>query len=179
MDENGLMYADEEETVIYRIKDLREALEMSYHMAVIDLIMLQENSRPDTVYTREWLFGVTFATPEGEQEAEILVGVKKKETDLHIYEASRLKAKTFRANTRQLAKEGIPNLTLDYIEQLEQTGQAAWLLWHRVTEYLRTTPSLRLEDVAETFQEALNGFYREYRKVGFLKPDPHHSPEKN
>jgi hypothetical protein len=175
MDENSPIYADEIESTVFRLKDFRQVIEKHYQLRVKVLTIMSESRYPEWAVRegelapdRAWFFDVTFQTLEGDKGAEVEVGVK--ENALQVYHTPRPKLKVFRDRDRQRAKEGIPDVTLDYIEQLEQSGRMAWLLWKDVFDYLHNVPDMRLSDVRKPFLRVLDSFYREFEKVGFLLP---------
>jgi hypothetical protein len=176
MDENSPIYADEFETTVFRLKDFRQVIENHYQLPVKTCTFMSESQYPEWA-VREgkqapdcaWFFDVTFKTPEGDKGAEVEVGVK--ENALQVCHPPRPKLKVFRDRDRKRAKEGIPNVTLDYIEQLEQSSRRAWLLWKDVFDYLHNVPDMRLSEVRQPFLRVLDSFYKEFEKVGFLLPD--------
>ncbi len=171
MDENAPIYADE--TVVLRLQDFKQVIERHYQLTVKKLTFMSESRYPEWASQEApdhaWFFDVTFQTPEGDKGAEIEVGVK--DNVLQVYHPARPRLKVFSDQDRRQAKEGIPDVTLDYIGQLEQSGRMAWQLWKEVFDSLHNIPNKRLSDVRKPFQDVLDAFYEEFEKVGFLLPD--------
>jgi len=107
MDENQIIYADEAETVVYQVKFLKEALELSSEQVVTDLVLLRENRKPtDGPHVREW-FSRDLRDVGGRSEEEILIALEAGDTTLHLYKQGRRKVRQFPARSRERAKEGL------------------------------------------------------------------------
>lgn len=177
VDDNRPIYSDETETVVFRLKDFKQVVEAHTHLQVTDFFVLDKSrfpedyaQQPEMQPERAWFFQATFETPEGDKEAEVVIGLK--DNTLLVFGHVRPKLKVFKKKNREKAKEGIPDLTYDYIRQLERAANKAWLLWKEVYDTLHNVPpSTRLADVKDDFQKFLDYFYTEFEKVGFLLPD--------
>ena len=176
MDENSPIYADETETVVFRVKDYRQVIEAHYQLPVKELVFEGESpypewasDQPELQPERAWFFLATFQTPQGEKEAEVEIGVKG--SVLQVYHPVRPNHKVFNEQDRKQAKEDIPDLTFDYIVQLERTGRMAWQLWKVVFDSLHNIPDHRLKEVEKDFQKPLKWFFRDFERVGLLLPD--------
>ena len=177
VDDNRPIYSDETETVVFRLKDFRQVVETHTHLKISDFFVLDKSRFPEDYAQqtemqpeRAWFFQATFETQEGDKEAEVVVGLK--DNTLHVYGQVRPKLKVFKEKNREQAKEDIPDLTYDYIRQLERVGNRAWLLWKEIYDTLHNVPpSTHLTVVKDEFQKFLDYFYEEFEKVGFLLPD--------
>jgi hypothetical protein len=177
IDDNRPIYSDETETVVFRLKDFKQVVETHTQLKVTDFFVLDKSrfpedyaQQPEMQPERAWFFQATFETPEGDKEDEVVVGLK--DNMLRVYSHVRPILKVFKEKNREQAKEDIPDLTYDYIRQLERAANRAWLVWKEVYDTLHNVPSsTRLTDVKDEFQKFLDYFYEEFEKVGFLLPD--------
>src|SRR6266699_2630020 len=164
LDENKPIYASEDETIVFRLKDFIQTIERHIQLPVTEILVMGKDHYPEWRAAeteiqpdRAWFFQVTFHTPEGDKEAEVNVGLK--ENKLRVYAHSRPTLKIFKEKDRERAKESVPDLTLDYIGQLEQVGVSAWLLWKQLYEYVNVDPKL------VGLKGPMRMFRDEYRKV--------------
>jgi hypothetical protein len=170
MDDNRPIYSDETETVVLRVKDFKQAIEAATQLPVSELLLLDKSKHPELLAEesemppkRAWFFEATFQTDEGEKEAEAIIGLK--DGVLQLYNRVRPVLKIFKEKDRKRAKEGIPELTQDYIAQLERVGVNAWVLWKDLYEYVKDDPRLK------GLKGPMRAFRAEYEKVGNLLPD--------
>jgi len=166
MDENKIIYSDETENTIFRVKDIKNVLEAYTHLPVLELTLLGKSKYHENLAQQPeqaWFFEATFQSSEGEKEAEVTIS--RNGDVLSVGSPFRPVLKNFKEHDRARAKENIPDLTRDYIEQLEQVGVSAWVLWKQLHERVKDDPSM----------EGLKGYMRmfrdEYTKVGHLLPD--------
>ncbi|SRR6266568_7811068 len=176
MDDTRPIYSDETETVVFRAKDFKQFIEAETHLPVKELFLFDKAShpeilveQPEMIPERAWYFQATFQTPEGDKEAEVVIGLK--DGMLRLYNHVRPVLKVFKEKDRKRAKEGIPDLTQDYIAQLEHVGVRAWILWKELYEYVKDDPRL------VGLKGLMKGFRDEYEKVGHLLPDRYDQEE--
>lgn len=175
MEDNALIYSDQTETIRFRVKDIKQLLETHTHLPVIELRLL-DKSRLEAALLAElyptfqpdlaWYFEASFQTSEGDKACEVVIGLK--DQALHLINQLRPVLKVFKEQDRKRAKEGIPDVTLAYIQQLEQVSTTAWCIWKQLYEHVSghmADPKL------QGLKGMMRSFYDEYEKVGMLLPD--------
>lgn len=123
---------------------------------------------PELLPERTWFVQIETRTLEGLKEGIVFVALK--DNALLLPHGVRLHLKTFLAANRELAKEGVSPLTLDYIETLEDIVSDTWRFWRDLMYYLdRNHAQLFVQaEFKPRFQNDLTSLYRSLQQVNFL-----------
>jgi hypothetical protein len=164
-----IIYSDEQETHIVRLADVKQVIEAHTGFSIIELIPGQRDTIehvtevfpfPKGNPTAFWWFAVAFSSPEGERKSLVLVALYGQ--TLQVITHDPLALSFFGEDLRRRAKEGVPQLTLEYIEQLEVIVRQGYMLWKELNDvHAQNLPGLRGH---------MYYFYVESRKVGHLLP---------
>lgn len=178
------VYADEQENVLFRVKDFKALIEEHIHLPVTDLSLMSLVDNPDHLRDlygdlepdRVWFVLATITTPEGEATSEVFVMLKKGK--LSIPKKMFLHLKTFGSSARRKATEEGNPFTRDYIYTLEESVSDAWRFWRDLCYYAsrhQNEPAGR--DLREHFTGQLNRLYKTFQDVGFLDgKEKRHNP---
>lgn len=166
-EKNRIVYSNETETLIIRVADIIPLVESktglpllklapSWNKVDINFRFEEMEPKPDAA----WWFFAQYNAPDGIREGDVLVYLQGSTLVVASYDVPRL----IRINEAQRheAKQNIPGLTLEYIEQLEYIARMGWQMWKNQYELAKTDIALRSD---------VRIFEREYRKVGYLLPD--------
>lgn len=175
-DEQQPIYADEHENIIFRVADIKKLIEDATQLPVTRLVSMGSNSNPTKLRElygnlnpeRIWFVQAIFQTPEGVKTAEVLVMLKDRQLSLphRIF----LHLEKFLAANRDQAKQGIPDLTLDYIQTLESIVSDTWRFWRDLT-YLMDQFHADMfvkEMLKPSVKDQMEGLYKALQTVNFL-----------
>jgi hypothetical protein len=178
-DDNQPLYADENENILLRVKDLKKLIEDDVHLSVIDLKSMSVNSDPEKLQElypalmpdRVWFVWATFQAPEGLKTSRAFVMLKDGQLSLPL--GMFLHLETFLAAHRKQAKRDIPDLTLDYIETLESIIADDWRFWRDFVYFLdRHHAQLFVQGTLKPqFERQIVDLYKNFRSVNFFSTE--------
>jgi hypothetical protein len=168
--DNDILYSDAQEQHIIRVRDVIPVIEARAGMRLIDIHYSKRredvNSSwntaqfPDQKPLAIWWFLVAYDSPEGKREGMVKTVLDKDGLRVHSFDRPTLLF--YNEATRKKAKDDAPELTREYIEQLEEALQSAHFLWKTANENARTESGLR---------DGVYDFHVEFRKLGYLLAD--------
>jgi len=168
--DNDIIYSDEQERRIVRVRDVIPAIEERIGLHVVEVHPVRRREDVNSSMNAEqfpnqkpaalWWFSVTFDSPEGKRTGMVKVALE--EHGLHVVKFDRPVLLFYNQALRTRAREEATELTREYIDQLEDTLKQVHDLWKVANEYAKEIPDLR---------DGLYLFHTEFRKVGYLLPD--------
>lgn len=175
-DDQQPFYSDENEHIIFRVKDAKELIAEQMHVPVTRLLLMGSQDDPeilrelyeDLMPERVWHLEATFETPDGTKKAEVFLMLKDHQLILPKRIFPRLEV--FLSAQREQAKQAIPDLALDYILTLEETTEVAWRFWRDFLYYARKHPNEPIRDLVGAIRREMNGAYTNLQRVNFLQP---------
>lgn len=168
--DNEIIYSDEQETQVVRVRDVIPVIEEHIGLPVSEIHISKRREDvnapliaeqfPNQKFFALWWFSITFDSPEGKRACMVKVALG--EHGLCVLSRDRPILLFFNETLRTRAREEATELTQEYIDQLEEALRQAHHLWKAVNESAKEKPDLR---------GALYLFHAEFRKVGYLLPD--------
>jgi hypothetical protein len=168
--DNDIIYSDEQESRIIRVKDAIPTIEEHIGLHVIEIHPVRRREDvhsafhaeqfPDQKPTALWWFSVTFDSPEGKRSGMVKVALEEQGLRLVSFDPPELHF--FNSALRTRAREEATGLAREYIDQLEDILRRTHDLWKIANEYAKDVSDLR---------GPLYLFHKEFRKVGYLLSD--------
>ena len=175
LDDQQPVYADENESIVFRVKDFKTLIEEHLKFPVTGLSLMTMNDDPEHLQAlyedlqpdRIWFVFASVETPEGPKTSEVFIMLRDRK--LSLPKKVFLHLETFAFSQRDTAKRDIPDLTLDYIQTLERCVSDTWRVWRDLTYYLhehKDNPDIW--EIREVFKRQMDKLYRDFQNVGFL-----------
>lgn len=128
-------YSDENENVIFRVKDIKKLLEEYVKLPLIECRSMGTDSDPsrlqelypDLMPDRIWFVWAIFQAPEGKKTSEVFLMLK--DGKLSFPRGVFLHLETFLVSHRRQVKQDSSDSTRDYIETLEEIASNSWRFW--------------------------------------------------
>lgn len=168
--DNDIIYSDEQESQIVRVKDVIPTIEEHTGLHVIEIHPVKRREDVNSLFNAErfpdqkptalWWFSVTFDSPEGKRSGMVNVALEEHELRIVSFDHPELLFYNYALRTR--AREEATGLAREYIDQLEEALRRAHDLWKTANEYAKEVSDLRGD---------LYMFHTEFRKVGYFLQD--------
>lgn len=169
------LYADEHENILFRVRDVKTLIENHTNLSVTKLLSMGSDSDPEKLEAlygplkpeRIWFVMATLQAPEGEKTAEVFVMLK--DGQLSLPHGIFLHLETFLYSHQKQAKQNIPELTLDYVQTLEEIVSDTWRMWRDLSYYLhnhKDDPSA--QRIMSIFKQQMDRLYKSMQGVNFL-----------
>lgn len=175
-DEQQLIYVNEEENIILRVSDIKKLIENTTQLPVTSLVSMGSDSDPVKLKEfygelhpeRVWFVQASFQAPEGVKTAEAFVMLK--DHQLSLPRGLFLHLEKFLAANRNQAKQDIPDITLDYIQTLEDIVSGTWRFWRDLSYLMDQFHAERFvkEMLKPSVKDQMKRLYEAMQAVNFL-----------